>query len=71
METQSYFANLTTWMVEKNFNRLLLYFLFLLFPQHFSLSQTSNCVSIMQLDYELEIPVWRDSWRGRIDIESE
>ena len=29
--------------------------LWLAFPQHFSLSQTSTCVSIKQLDYELEI----------------
>jgi len=29
----------------------------LVFPQHFSFSQTSTCVSIKQLDYELEISI--------------
>ena len=31
--------------------------LWLMFPQHFSFSQTSTHVSIKQLDYELEISI--------------
>ena len=29
----------------------------IMFPQHFSFSQTFTCISIKQLDYELEISI--------------